>query len=74
MWMAYTHPQLQDRFLQVVEPTTDNLRTIGMVELQLADEQLPSTSGSNQSGYHPVSLSETLNGTQVTDDIQTSQL
>jgi hypothetical protein len=74
MWMAYTRPQLQDLFLQVVDPTTDNLRTMGMIELQLADEQFPSTSGSNQSGYHPVSLSETLNGTQVTDDIQTSQL
>jgi hypothetical protein len=74
MWMAYSRPQLQDRLLQVVEPTTNNLRSIGMVELQLADEQLPSTSGSNQNGYHPVSLSETLNGTLVADDIQTSQL
>jgi len=41
MWMAYRRPQLQDRFLQVMEPTTDNLRTMGMVHMQLADERLP---------------------------------
>lgn len=35
MWIAYWRPQLQDLFLRVVEPTTDNLRTMGMVEVQL---------------------------------------
>ena len=38
MWMAYKHPQLQSLFLQVVEPTVDNLRAVGMVEMQLAED------------------------------------
>jgi hypothetical protein len=39
MWMAYKNPQLQDQFLQVADPTVDNLRAMGMKEiLQLAEE------------------------------------
>jgi hypothetical protein len=56
MWMAYKHPQLQTLFLQVVEPTIDNLRTMGMVEMQLADETPPFISGSTNGGYHSVSF------------------
>jgi hypothetical protein len=41
IWMAYKRPELRDLFLQVVEPTTDNLRTMGMVQMQLADERPP---------------------------------
>ena len=37
MWIAYNHPELQADFLQVVEPTTDNLRSMGMFETQLAE-------------------------------------
>ena len=55
MWMAYKRPELQDRFLEVAEPTTDNLREVGMVEIQLADERhVRSTHGV----YHTVSLGE----------------
>jgi len=58
MWLAYNRLQLQNQFLQVVEPTTNNLRTMGMVEVQLADEWPSSISGSNASVYcsvsHPV--------------------
>jgi hypothetical protein len=36
MWIAYRCPELQDTFLQVVEPSTDNLRKMGMFEVQLA--------------------------------------
>ena len=49
MWMAYRRPQLQDRFLQVMEPTTENLRTIGMIHMQLVDEKLPLISESTVS-------------------------
>ena len=49
MWMAYRHPHLRSRFLQVVEPTTDNLRAIGMVQMQLAE------------GWSPVPMSESGN-------------
>jgi hypothetical protein len=70
MWMAYSRPQLQNRFVQVVEPTTDNLRTMGMIEVQLADERLPSISGSNRSGYHSVSLDESISGLQLAEDTQ----
>src|ERR1700734_1339099 len=41
MWMAYRRPELQNIFLQVVEPTTYNLRKMGMVDVQLTDERLP---------------------------------
>lgn len=42
MWLAYKRPQLQSLFLQVIEPTADNLRTMGMIEVQLVDNRLPS--------------------------------
>jgi hypothetical protein len=59
MWIAYNRPELRDLFLQVVEPTTDNLRAMGMVEMQLADEKFPSATESKTSGgYHSVSSSE----------------
>jgi hypothetical protein len=55
MWMAYKCPQLQNQFLQVVDPTTNNLRKIGMVEMQLVDERPPLLVGSENNGYHSVS-------------------
>jgi len=42
MWIAYQRPQLQDLFFRVGEPTTENLRTMGMVEVQLAYDKLSS--------------------------------
>jgi hypothetical protein len=32
MWMAYKHPQLESQFLEVQNPTTNNLRAMGLVE------------------------------------------
>ena len=60
MWIAYHRPELRELFLEVTEPTIDNLRTMGMVEMQLADEKVPSALGSNisQWEHHPVSSSE----------------
>lgn len=59
MWIAYNRPQLRERFLQVTEPTIDNLRTMGMVEMRLADERVPSSSGSrSQWEHHLVPSSE----------------
>jgi hypothetical protein len=65
MWIAYRRPQLQDLFLQVMEPTTEALRAMGMFEMRLVDEEFPATTGSNISGGHPsVSSSESQAETQ----------
>jgi hypothetical protein len=42
MWIAYQHPELQELFSQVVKPTTDNLRTMGMIKMQLGPDWLSS--------------------------------
>jgi len=55
MWMAYRHPQLRSLFLQVVEPTTDNLRAIGMVEMKLAED---ASISETLDKYHLVSSNE----------------
>jgi hypothetical protein len=44
MWIAYRRPQLRGQFLQVTEPTIDNLRAMGMVKMKLAEEEPPSIS------------------------------
>jgi hypothetical protein len=55
MWMAYKHPELQDLFVPIAEPTTDTLRRIGMVKMQLVDETHAPISGSTDGRYHSVS-------------------
>jgi hypothetical protein len=56
MWMAYRCPQLHSLFSQVVEPTTDNLRAMGMVEMKLAEDALFISETSDES--HLVSSNE----------------
>ena len=55
MWIAYRHPELQDLFVQIAEPTTDALRSIGMVKMQLVDETYAPISESTDGRYHSVS-------------------
>jgi len=72
MWMAYRHPELQNKFLQVVEPTVYNLRKMGMVEVQLTDEK-PATPESTDWGYHLVlNESDKLPAIPVFDTLDTS--
>ena len=54
MWMAYRHPRLRGLFLQVTEPTIDNLRAMGMVTMKLAEEEPLSISDSANSGQIPL--------------------
>lgn len=57
MWMAYKRPQLESQFLEVENPTTNNLRAMGLVEIELADRQLPPISGPTHSGSEAVRTS-----------------